>query len=578
MKLLNKINFLITPKQRKKLIILSLFIFIGMILEIVGLSILIPILSILLEPETYQNNFLILNIYSFLPDLSQQNLIFLFLSFIVFVYILKSAFMVFLTYRQNKFLSNISADLSNTLYYNYLNQSYSFHLEKNASELIKNLQLEVSYFYQYLIALISFLTELCFASSLLLTLIYIEPVGALAVFIFLSLLSIIFLIFSKRKLKEWGELRQALDTQISKITLEGLGSIKEILIAGTSNFFIEQYQTKNKLKAKLVANNATISQVPRFYLELISILGLVLFIIFMIYQGKSLSVLITVLGVFVAATFRIIPSINKIIAALQNMKFYGPSVNMIFQEIKNTYHLKSKFIYQKPYAFKANIEFNNVSFSFKDNKYVLEEVNLEIKSGQIIGLIGESGSGKSTLVDLLIGLHHPSKGNIFIDGVRNFQLEQSWKNSIGYVPQTIYLTDDSIINNIGFGIQEDKINLKRVDEIIDQVQLKDFIRNLKLGLNTRVGERGVQLSGGQRQRIGLARALYNNPSILVLDEATSALDSYTEIKIMESIMNFKKDKTVIIIAHRLQTLVNADVIYSIKNKKIIQVEIESDLI
>ena len=310
---------------------------------------------------------------------------------------------------------------------------------------------------------------------------------------------------------------------------------------------------------------------PRFYLELISIIGLVSFILLLLYQGKDTTSLISTLGVFVAATFRMIPSLNRIIGASQSMKFNLPSVDIIFKEIRSNIDVKDFNKTTKKFEFQNEIVLDKVSFGYIPEKPILKNINLKIKRGKIIGIIGESGSGKSTLVDLLIGLHKPTSGNVIIDGKNDFKLGQAWRRNIGYVSQSIYLTDDSIKNNIALGVKEHELDLVRINQVIKDVQLDKFIKTLDLGVDTKVGDRGVQISGGQRQRIGVARALYNNPSVLVLDEATSALDVKTEKEVMKSIYSLKGEITIIIIAHRLTTLSSVDQIYNIINGKIIKV-------
>ena len=563
---LKKINFLLTKRQRKGLVLLSFLLFFGMILEVFGLGILVPALNVIIDPQALDTNSLISNIKDFFPQLSDNDFAFNFLIFIVLVYFVKSLFLVFLVFKQNRFLTNYTAYITNALFSSYLSQPYSFHLKKNTSELIKNIQIEISGFSAFLLALITIFIEGGFVLSILCTLIYIEPFGALSIGIFYGLLSLIFLKFTKKKLNQWGKLREEIDAKVSKTALEGLGGIKELLILGKTRFFINRFGEQNYFKARLNANHNTISQIPRFYLELISIIGLVSFIIMQLFQGKDSSSLITILGVFVAATFRMIPSLNRIISAIQSMKFFKNSVDIIFNEIKLNSRPLEFLDSQQNSIFQNKIQFADVSFWYNKNSDILKDINLEIKKGETIGIIGESGSGKSTFVDLLIGLHKQNSGDILIDGVNDCQLKQSWRNIIGYVSQTIYLTDDSIKNNIAFGVSENQINEERITALLEIVQLKKFVNNLELGFNTKVGDRGVQLSGGQRQRIGIARALYNDPDILILDEATASLDTDTETKVMESIYGLKGEKTIIIIAHRLSTLEICDTVYEIKDQ------------
>ena len=562
--ILKKINFLITKRQRLGLALLTLLLFIGMILEVFGLGILIPGITVLLDPEKVGENPILANAKVFFEGYSDQNFILILLGVIVIIYFVKSFFLVFLTHKQNRFLNNITAYFANNLYSSYLNQPYSFHLKRNASELIKNIQIEINYLNTFLVALMSLYIEGGFVLSILAALIYIEPLGAISIGTFYGVLSVIFLQFTKKKLKYWGKLRESLDGQVAKIALEGIGGIKDILILGKTNFFINEFSKKSYLKARLNSNQGTISQIPRFYLELISIIGLVSFIILLLFQGKDTTSLITVLGVFVAATFRMIPSLNRIIAATQTMKYYISSLDVVYLEIKNYDEFKKIDKNHKIFSLKKTIEFKNISFCFNKENEVLKNINLVIKRGQSIGIMGESGSGKSTLVDLLLGLLKPTSGEILIDGISGLQMSQSWRNSIGYVSQSIFLTDDSIKNNIALGVPDHQIDSKRIIELLKQTKLDKLVNEMPFGINTLVGERGIQISGGQRQRIGLARALYNNPEILILDEATSALDSETEIEVMKSIYKLKKDKTIIMIAHRLSTLENCDFIFNIK--------------
>lgn len=566
---LKKINFLITKKQRKGLVILTLLLFVGMVLEVFGLGILIPAISIILEPEMVEKTPLISSIRNYFSEFSSQGFILLFLVAIVVVYLIKSLFIVFLTYKQNRFLANTTSHISNNLFSSYLSQPYNFHLNRNVSELIKNIQIEIEYLKGFLMSSITILIEGGFITAIIIFLISIEPLGAISIGIFFGILSVVFLGFTKKRIKIWGKLREEVDNKVSKIILEGLGGIKDLLILGKTQFFLNNFFKQNHIKARLTSNRETVSQIPRFYLEFISVLGLVSFIALLLIQQKEAESIITILGVFVASTFRMIPSLNRIIAAIQLIKFYMPSVDLIFKETQTNFNkneLRNDF-----FDFSSEIKFANVSFGFNEGDLILEKVNIEILKGQTIGIIGESGSGKSTFVDLLIGLLNHTSGEILIDGNKNFYSNQSWRNKIGYVSQSIYLLDDTIKNNIALGIPESIIDEVRINKLLKNIKLETFINKLKFGINTKVGERGVQLSGGQKQRIGIARALYHNPDILVLDEATSALDLETEKEVMKTIFSIKGEKTIIIVAHRLSTLDIADEIYKVENNKISKV-------
>lgn len=565
---LKKINYLITNRQRRGLVYLTLLLFIGMILEVFGIGVLIPALSLMVDPQSYENIEVLRIVKSNFSSVSHQMFLIILLSLIIILYLIKTLFLVFLTHKQNRFLSNITAFISNNLFKSYLNQEYSFHINRNASELIKNLQVEISFLHTFLLSLITICIEGGIVLAVIITLIYIEPIGAISVGIFFLTLSLVFFQFTKKKLNSWGELRQSLDTDVSRVAIEGLGGIKELLILDKTNFFIEKFIDKNYSKARVNANHGTVSQMPRFFLELTTIFGLVGFIIIMTIQDKDVATLITTLGVFVAASFRMIPSLNRIIAAFQSIKFYHPSVEIFYNELSTYNNTIDSQPYVESQFLNSEIRFSNVNFAYNQHVKVLNNINLEIKKGETVGFIGESGSGKSTFVDLIIGLHKPSNGKVYIDNDPNIITSKAWKRQIGYVTQSIYLIDDSILNNIALGVPVGQIDHKRIDQILKHVQLEKFIKSLEHGINTRTGERGVQLSGGQRQRIGIARALYNDPEILILDEATSALDTDTEFKVMKSISSLKGKKTIIIVTHRNSTLKGCDKIYRISNSVI----------
>lgn len=566
LKEIKKVFYLFSRRQKKGFIILTFLVFVGMLLEIFGLGILIPAISILLDPDFIKSSNALSLIRDLLSNLSDLEFLYLSLIFIIIVFFVKTIYLIFLTYTQNKFLNNTIVNITNNLFKYYLSQEYIFHVNNNSSQLIKNLHIVISQLNTYLISFISLITEGGFLIAIISTLIYIEPLGAITIGLTYGLLSFVFLNGTKKKLEKWSKLRLEADGKVFKIASEGFGAIKDLLILNKANYFQTQFNTTNNLKGILSTKQSTLSQVPRFYFEFISVLGLMSFIVILLLKGIELNVLIGTIGVFVAATFRVIPSLNRIVTALQNLKFYKNSLDIVFNEIKDFSHLKRKQVSEKIENFENCIELKDISFYYKKENKIFENINLKIKKGESIGIIGESGSGKSTLVDLFIGLHKPTSGSIFIDKKEVKNNNYSLMNLVGYVSQTIYLTDDTIKNNIAFGVDEQNISEKKIYKIIKQVQLEKFINSLENGIETRTGERGVQLSGGQRQRIGIARALYFNPKILVFDESTSSLDDKTEKAIIKTIDSLKGKITIIMIAHRLSTLKSCDNLYELRSK------------
>jgi ABC-type multidrug transport system fused ATPase/permease subunit len=567
---LKKINFIIGDTYRKKIIFLVVLLFIGMFLEILGLGSLLPVLSLIANPENLKEIPLLSEI-SYLNKLTYNYLVLVLLIIIGILYLIKTLFLSYLTYRQNRFLANALATISNNLFVNYLTQPYKFHINNSSSKLIKNLQTEVNLVGAFNTAFISLFVELGLLFSILLTLLFIEPLGAISVGLFLGFLALIFYRFSRRKLTQWGYEREKADGLITKTALEGLGGIKDIKLLHVESFFISKFIQNQYLKSRVSSNSNTVAQLPRYYLELISVFGLILFIIAMLYQNKDIPTLIATIGVFVAAVFRLMPSLNKILTAFQNIKYYSSSVDIVYSEFLNSQNKSSDQEEKDLEAPKDKIEIQNLSFSYNsDLKPIINEVNLEIKVGETIGIIGASGEGKSTFIDILNGLFKPTCGKILADDMDIQNNLYSWNKNIGYVAQEIFLMDETIEKNITFGRNHNEIDNKALNYAIKKAQLIDFIEGLPKVLKTKVGERGVQISGGQKQRIGMARALYNDPEVLILDEATSSLDTETEQDLMDAIYSLKKKKTIIIVAHRMSTLTKCDRIFEINNNKIIE--------
>ena len=560
-----KISALLPRAQKKALIILSFLLLIGMFFEILGLGILLPILTILLNPGQLSEVLAYVTIVDLTVFSYNELMVFCLLS-LFFIYVFKTLFLVFITYKQNVILENIGISIQNKLFTKQLYQPYKDHLYRDFSGIIKDVHVEVIYYVSFCRSLISCLVEIALVISILATIFYLEPRGALAIGTIFGVLSLIFLRLSKKKLKVWGDTREVLDRKILKTLTDSLSGIKEVKLFHKEAYFLDALKKNNYKKAKIFANYQTLSQIPRFYLELITIIGMVCLILVLFYNGVKTTQIVTLLGVFVAAAFRMIPSINRILSALQNLKYYGATVNKIYDQIIGFDFSKSNKK-SKQFAFDKEIKLEDIKFFYKD-KIILNSTNLEIKKGTTVGIVGASGSGKSTLVDLINGLLKPTKGTITVDGIEIDEFIKSWQQTIGYVGQEIFLIDDTVKANIAFGISDQEINMDCIYKALEAAQLSSFIDKLELGIETKVGERGVQLSGGQKQRIGIARALYHNPSVLIFDEATASLDNETEKQVMNSIYNLKQDKTMIIIAHRISTLQDCDQVYEVKNGKI----------
>jgi ABC-type multidrug transport system fused ATPase/permease subunit len=570
---LNKLLSLLTSKQKKDLTILILLMTIGLFFEMIGVGIIIPVLGIIL------NNEIIIKypiIESFIGSTNNQfhreKLIITALTLLVIVYFVKTIYLMFLTWRQSTISSNLSAHLAKKLFTGYLQLPYLFHTQRNSSDLIKNIQSEVNYFNNIAQSFITLTTEISGIIGIAFMLLLIEPIGALSVSGFLLFFALIFYRLVRNKLLKLGYQRQIEEGNLIRILNEGFGSIKISKLMGKTSYFINLFNKTSNSKSRTYSTIFALQQFPRLYIEFMGVLSLVIFILSMTLMSKPIDTLLPIIGVFVVAAFRLMPSVNRILGSMQNIRSAKPVVDLLHNEFllinDNNTNQKSNNI-PIEFTFNNMLKVESLYFCYPDtDKFILENISFMIKKGECIGLIGPSGSGKSTLVDILVGLLSPTSGKILVD---NFVVTESlfeWKEKIGYVSQFIYLTDDTIRNNVAFGIPDEEIDDNAVVNAIKMAQLYEHVNNLPDTILTKVGEQGVQLSGGQRQRIGIARALYFNPDVLVFDEATSALDSNTESEVMESINSLKGKKTIIIIAHRLSTINICDKIFKIENGKI----------
>jgi ABC-type multidrug transport system fused ATPase/permease subunit len=562
---LNQINFILSKKDKIKLLSLSFLLLIGMVLEVFGLGMIFPTLTIIESPNKIYDFEILKPFHEVLKLYSNKQLIYFLLIGIVSIYFVKSLFLVLLNFKQNRFLANLSASISNKLLKSYMSSDYLELISNDISDLYKNIKVEVTHFNAYCLSIITIITEGFLLLSVLITLVIIEPIGALSIAFFFALLSFIFFFFTKKKLIFWGSYREKLDKTTSKIILDGLTGVKELKLLGRVDYYTKRFLKDNYLSARVSSNHATISQLPRYYLEFSSILGLVIFLMVILNKNQVSDSIIATLGVFVAATFRILPSVNKMLLSFQNLKYYKSSVNVLFSQLRK---FKIKNIPEDKITLKEfqSFEFRDVTFSYdSSDKKILKNLNLTINKGEVIGIIGESGSGKTTLVNILSGLIRPNEGQVLVNGYSLYSVYNCWLNFISYVSQDVFLINDSIKQNIILGQDINEVDDNEIIKILNKVQLGSMLDNSKHGIDTMIGERGLQISGGQRQRIGLARALFRNFSVLILDEATSALDSKTEEQIMEIISEIKTDKVIVMISHNRNILKDCDKVFKLEN-------------
>jgi ABC-type multidrug transport system fused ATPase/permease subunit len=553
------------PKTINKLFPLLLLIFIGTILETFGVWVILPVFN-LFKQSNIELSFIGLKFTPASYGINTEFKMAIFiLTFFLLFYLLKTLFLSYLAHSQNKFAYSIQTDLAYNLFKNYLKKPWPFHLENNSALLTRNILIETSVLTSNaLLPAMLLLTEAFAIIGIGILLITIEPLGSLITFLSLGFVAFVFNFFTKKMINKWGHSRQFHEGKRMQHLQQGLGGVKEVLLLGKELYFINAFNNHNVKGANANQNQITLQQLPRLFIELFAIFTLSILILVLIYFNKPLDEILPVLGIFSLAAFRLMPSISRVMNANQSIRFVLPALSILKSDINYT-----QFVEQKEkihLKFKNEIVLENINFSYNNQtKESIKELNIKIQPGDSIGIIGTSGAGKSTLVDIIIGLLEPTKGTIRVDGINIQNNLKSWYKLIGYVPQSIFLTDDTIKNNIAFGLIDEEIDITALNSAITAAQLSDFIQSLPNGIETIVGERGARISGGQRQRIAIARALYHNPEILVFDEATSALDDDTEQCVMNTINNLMNSKTLIIVTHKLQTVSKCNKVYKIDN-------------
>jgi ABC-type multidrug transport system fused ATPase/permease subunit len=555
----------LTTRERRKLWFIWVLILVSMVLETFSLGMVLPLIAVLTD-DSYRERFP--GVYSFLGEPSTERLLVIGVAVLLMVYIVKNVYFYVSTRIQRRFLNDASARLSQLAFSRYLRQPYEFHLQHNSATLINNAEVAKSIVSGGLDPFLTLLTDGLVAIGLFVLLLVVEPIGTVSTIAVFGLSAGLFQLATRKKIAEWGRLRKKHLALVLQHLQQGLGGAKEVKLLGRERKFLDDHEEHLVASMEISRKFSLMQMLPRLWLEVIAIASLVALVGVMTATSDDVTQILPVLGLFAATAFRVIPSIGRIIASIQAITFAAPQIRSVYKDLG--IDVPEEAGPSRVMSFVGKIEFRNVSFSYESgNKASLNDVSLEIQCGESVGIVGPSGAGKSTLVDILLGLLAPTSGEIFIDDVPMSSNVRGWQSLVGYVPQSIYLTDDSLKKNVAFGLHERDIDSVAVESAIAAAQLSEFVATLPNGLDTVVGERGVRLSGGQRQRIGIARALYNNPKVLVLDEATSALDSETESGVMDAVRSLQGERTVIIVAHRLSTVEHCSRIFTIEDSRLV---------
>ena len=573
--LFQKLNYIFDKKQKGSFVVLAVMILIGGVFETLGVSMLIPAVNAIMQPDLVREKiekFPALS-HFLMQDLqlnTDAKLLCALFGFLIGLYVVKNLYLLLLAYKQNRFIARARNDMISRVMREFLNRPYEEYLGADIPTVFRITDGDIPHTFSLVLALLQLMTECVVSLFLVIYLIRVNWQMTLLLMLVLALLTLWNARVLKKKLNAIGKRNQDIQSRIAKWRIQSIYGLKDVKVLNRQDFFIRNYYESGKVGAELATKYAVLNNLPHLVIETIFMATILGFMMALLTSGQNLSAFLPQLMAFGVAAIRVMPSANRINTYMTEIAYEQPSLDFVYENLTDAMKTNKKMAAERAKVaggalhLEKEIRLEGITFRYPDgDRNIFTDASMVIPKGKSVGIKGASGAGKSTIVDILLGLLHVQKGEITCDGANIFSNYESWLSQIGYIPQSIYLIDESIRDNIAFGIDD-----ARIREVAAEAQLLEFIDSLPEGLDTKIGDRGVRLSGGQRQRIGIARALYHNPEILVFDEATSALDNETEAALMGAINSFHGRKTMIIIAHRLNTIENCDLIYEVKGEKI----------
>ena len=566
---MKNLSLIFTRNQIVSIVLIFAFVVTSTILESFSIALVFPIVLNLIGEETNSNFYIFNLLYEYLNFLKLENKMIFFILLFALVYLLKILLLIFFFWYKNKFAWDVHNNISSRIYKKYLEQNLDFFKNTNSGKIIRDFTTEISIFIGNGIApAINVVANSFILLGFLTIFLILNYKITLVLTAIITILSYLFNFSNKFLLKKLGSVRQINEGLRISYLNQGINSIKEAKIYSKEKWFLEKFEKYNKITFDSLREYDFIKALPRFFLEIVFLVFITSIIIFF-FKRQSLNELLPFFGVMFVAFYRALPILSQLIVSLQSLNISKSAYKLIVNSLRLKSVNKIADINFMPLKFEKSIEIKNLKVLYKNSKKpILNNINLKISKGDCIGIVGKTGVGKSTLLDALMGLIKPNAGNIFVDKKNIYKNLRGWQKLIGYVPQSIYLIDDSIEKNIAFGENESEINNKNLTNSIKDAEIFNLIKNLPKKEKSLIGEKGSKLSGGEKQRIAIARSLYISPEILIFDEATSALDAQMEKKIIESIKKLSKNKTVIIVSHRQSSLNICNKIYQIKNGKI----------
>lgn len=559
MRTFNKIWCVLLLGERKRLFLLVMLLFISSILELIGLALVIPFVNLMMSESSMQDYIALFQPLGTMLSMTGNYRIDASLWFAGF-YLFKNGLLAMITFFQHAIQKSLHANVVNRMYQNYMKRTYEFHLRSNSSEVIRSITYDAMYFGDGVLTQSSILIAELFLFIGVMVVLSIHNIGALVILAVVVLLLSIIFTFVKKRLVSWSAILQRREANLISHLQEGLTGIKDVLVFGVRDFFLSEFGKNVVLRSRMKRNRDFAVLVPRFIIETLMMVGMAGALLWLSGSGGIEQNFATI-AFFSVAVVRMLPMSNRIMASVSILRSCEPSVNVIYENARVGEGGKSELsrvVIDSEIVPFQTLEIENLSFSYVSDIPLISDVSFTINSGETIGIVGSSGAGKTTLVDLLLGLLTPTSGQILQNGCDIQDDIAAWQRRVGYVQQSIFLLDDTIEANIAFGVPESQVDHERVKEVIKLAKLAPWVDQLPDGIQSKVGERGVSISGGQRQRVGIARALYRSPELLMLDEATSALDNRTEKDLMSDIYAMRGEHTIILIAHRLDTIRKCD--------------------
>ena len=575
--LLKKLSAILDRGQKIRILGLMVLILIGGLLETASASLILPLVSAILDEEKFAENRYVMQIRELFGIESIRTFTLCMLGFIIAINIFKAVFLILQTYLLARFANKNRARCTTNLLWQFLHRPYEYYLYAETSDIIRTIYGDMDNIFNLLLQCMNFASELVVSLCLGVFLLITDWKMCLLMVLLLGVLTLINVKVIKKHLNIAGEGSRITQAGMYKWILQGASGIKDVKVLRKEYYFTDRYSDSAEGYADNQIKYNVLTNLPRLLIEAVAILGILIYVMISMLVGVNIASLMTTIAAFAVAAMRLLPSVNRLNTYIANIAYFEPALDFIYENV-NTKGLSEENVlithnpteeYVPALSFKDKIELNDITFAYPNtDKNIFTHADMTVPIGASVGVVGASGAGKSTIVDIMLGLLEVKSGEILCDGIDAIEHYPEWLSHIGYIPQTIYMLDDSIRRNIAFGVDDSDIDDDRVWAVLKEAQMMDFVKDLPDGLDAQIGERGVRISGGQRQRLGIARALYHNPQILIFDEATSALDNDTETAIMDAIDSLHGQKTMVIIAHRLRTIENCDIIYEVKDEKI----------